>query len=249
VPRASQRYVSRKEPQDFLVRRMRELAAQRPRAGYRTLYRLLRREGVVANHKRVYRVYRDGGMSLRVKRRKRRAASKRVEPPTAMRPNDRWAMDFVSECTSDGHRFRILTLIDTVTRVSPGFVIERSISGHRVVQFLEEIAAVRGYPKTITVDNGPEFICNALDQWAHAHGVTLHFSRPGKPVDNAFIESFNGRLRDECLNTNWFYGLEHAREIVRAWRTDYNECRPHSALAGLTPAEYERMQLRTSSVA
>jgi len=248
MPRATQRYVTRKEPQGSVIHRLRELAAQRPRAGYRTLYRLLRREGNDVNHKRVYRLYRDEGLALRVKRRKRRAASKRVEPPAAIQPNDRWAMDFVSECTSGGHRFRILTLIDTVTRVSPGFVIERSISGHRVVQFLEEVAQVRGYPKTITVDNGPEFISNALDQWAHSHGVTLHFSRPGKPVDNAFIESFNGRLRDECLNTNWFYGLEHAREIVGAWLTDYNERRPHGALAGLTPAEYERMQLRTSAL-
>jgi putative transposase len=105
-----------------------------------------------------------------------------------------------------------------------------------------------GSPTGITVDNGPEFISNALDQWAHAHGVQLHFSRPGKPVDNAFIESFNGRLRDECLNTNWFYGLEHAREVINEWLEDYNERRPHSSLAGLTPAEYERKQLRTSSV-
>lgn len=248
VPRATQRYLARKQPQESLVRRLRELARQRPRAGYRTLYRLLRREGVDANHKRVYRLYRDDGMSLRVKRRKRRAATKRVEPPAVTRPGERWAMDFVSECTSDGHRFRILTLIDTFTRRAPGVVIERSIGGPRVVRFLEEMAAVHGYPKTITVDNGPEFISNALDQWAHAHGVTLHFSRPGKPVDNAFIESFNGRLRDECLNTNWFYGLQHARDVIAEWLIDYNEKRPHSSLAGLTPAEYERTQLRTSAV-
>ena len=211
VSRASQRYVARKPPQDSLLRRMRALATKRPRAGYRTLYRLLRREGSDVNHKRVYRLYRADGLSLRVKRRKRRAASKREQPPAVTRPGERWAMDFVSDSTSDGHRFRILTLIDTFTRRAPGVVIERSISGARVVRFLEEVAKTAGYPKTITVDNGPEFISNALDQWAHAHDVTLHFSRPGKPVDNAFIESFNGRLRDECLNTNWFYGLEHAR--------------------------------------
>ena len=134
-------------------------------------------------------------------------------------------------------------------RDSVGVVIERSISGARVVRFLEEVAKVDGYPKTITVDNGPEFVSNALDQWAHPHGVTLHFSRPGKPVDNAFIESFNGRLRDEYLNTNWFYGLEHAREVVGEWLKDYNDERPHSSPAGLTPTEYERAQLRTSAVA
>jgi putative transposase len=158
VPRATQRYVVRRPSQEALLSRMRELAAKRPRAGYRTLHRLLRREGVEANHKRVYRLYRTEGLSLRVKRRKRRAATKRLEPPAVMRPGDRWAMDFVSECTTDGHRFRILTLIDTFTRRAPGVVIERSIGGHRVVRFLEQLAALHGYPKTITVDNGPEFI-------------------------------------------------------------------------------------------
>jgi putative transposase len=249
VPRATQRYAARKAPQDALLSRMRALAAKRPRAGYRTLYRLLRREGSDANHKRVYRLYRAEGLSLRVKRRKRRAASKREAPPAVTKPGDRWAMDFVSECTSDGRRFRILTLIDTFTRRAPGVVIERSIGGPRVVRFLDEVAMKLGYPKSISVDNGPEFISNTLDQWAHAHGVTLHFSRPGKPVDNAFIESFNGRLRDECLNTNWFYGLDDARDIIGSWLTDYNEQRPHSSLAGLTPAEYERAQLRTSAMA
>lgn len=248
VPRATLRYLSRKEPQDALLGRMRELAAKRPRAGYRTLHRLLRREGSKANHKRVYRLYRVEGLALRIKRRKRRAASKREALPPVSWPNDRWAMDFVSDATTDGKRFRILTLVDTCTRCAPGVVIERSISGSRVVRFLDQLAAKRGYPKSITVDNGPEFVSNALDQWAHAHGVTLYFSRPGKPVDNAFIESFNGRLRDECLNTNWFYGLEHARELVDEWLRDYNEERPHSSLAGLTPAEYERNQVRTWAV-
>jgi putative transposase len=216
---------------------MRELAAKRPRAGYRTLYRLLRREGSRANHKRVYRLYHAEGLSLRIKRRKRRAASTREQPPAVLKANDRWAMDFVSDCTSDGRRFRILTLIDTFTWRAPGVIVERSISGPQVVRFLDEVAAKRGNPKTITVDNGPEFISKALDQWAHAHGATLHFSRPGKPVDNAFIESFNGRLREECLNTNWFYGLDDARDIIDRWLVDYNERRPHSSLAGFTPAE------------
>lgn len=249
MPRATQRYVSCKGSNDELLAKMRELASKRPRAGYRTLYTLLRREGCDANHKRVYRLYRADGLSLRIKRRKRRAASKREAPPPVLRPNDRWAMDFVSDTTSDGRRFRILTLIDTFTRRTPGVVVERSISGPRVVRFLDEVAQRLGYPKSITVDNGPEFISKALDQWAHAHSVTLHFSRPGKPVDNAFIESFNGRLREECLNTNWFYGLDDAREIIGNWLTDYNEQRPHSSLAGLTPAEYERAQLRTAAVA
>jgi putative transposase len=135
-------------------------------------------------------------------------------------------MDLVSDCTSDGHRFGILTLIATFTRRAPVVVVERRIGGPPVVRFLSDLAAQYGYARAITVDNGPEFISNALDQWAHAHGVNLHFSRPGKPVDDAFIESFNGRLRDECLNTNWFYGLEHAREIINEWLEDYNEATP-----------------------
>jgi putative transposase len=247
VARATQRYRSRKPSSDELVARMRKVAAARPRAGYRTLGRILLREGLRVNHKRLYRLYREEGLSLRVKRRRRRAASPRVNPPPVLRPGDRWAMDFVSDSTSDGHRFRILTVIDTFTRRSYGVVVERSISGVRVSRFLDQVAKEHGYPKTITVDNGPEFVSNALDQWAHARGVHLHFSRPGKPVDNAFIESFNGRLRDECLNTNWFYGLEHAREVLNEWIEDYNERRPHSSLGGLTPAEFET-QVRTTQL-
>ena len=245
VSRASHRYESRRAEPEELLARLRELAAKRPRAGYRTLCRLLRREGVAVNHKRVYRLYRAEGLLIRVKRRKRLAAAARQAPPPATRPWQRWAMDFMFDRTTDGHRFRILTLIDIVTRRSPGAVVERSIGGPRVVRFLDQVAAVHGYPESINIDNGPEFISAALDQWAHAHGVQLHFSRPGKPVDNAFIESFNGRLRDECLNTNWFYGLEQAREVIAEWLDDYNTHRPHSSLAGLTPTEYEK-QLRTS---
>jgi len=154
-------------------------------------------------------------------------------------------MDFMSDSTTDGHRFRIRTLVDIFSRRGPGVIVERSIGGTRVVAFLDEVAAVHGYPESLNVDNGPEFISKALDQWAHAHGVTLYFSSPGKPVDNAFIESFNGRLRDECLDTNWFYGLQQAREVIDAWLKDHNEHRPHSSLAGLTPVEYEK-QVRTS---
>jgi putative transposase len=246
MARATHRYKSQRGSQDELLARMRKLAAARPRAGYRMLVRLLRREGVDANHKRIYRIYRLEGLAIRVKRRKRLAASPRQALWPVTKANDRWAMDFVSDSTTDGHRFRILTLIDTFTRRAPGVVVERSIGGHRVARFLDQVAAKLGYPKSITVDNGPEFISNALDQWAHARGVQLHFSRPGRPVDNAFIESFNGRLRDECLNTNWFYGLEQAREVIGAWLEDYNERRPHGSLGGLTPMEYEKEQLRTS---
>jgi putative transposase len=248
MARASQRYKVKKAVPVELVARMHSIAATRPRAGYRMLRRLLLRDGVRVNHKRIYRLYREQGLSIRVKRRHRLAASPRQVLPPVTKAGERWAMDFVFDRTTDGHRFRILTLIDTFTRRAPGVIVERSISGLHVARFLDKLAATHGYPKIITVDNGPEFISNALDQWAHAHAVQLHFSRPGKPVDNAFIESFNGRLRDECLNTNWFYGLEQARQTINEWLEDYNQRRPHSSLGGLTPAEYEKMQVRTPSL-
>jgi putative transposase len=225
--------------------KMRKLAIERPRYGYRRLHLLLRRQGVVVNHKCVYRLYRQEGLAVRVKRRRRLVASPRTAPPKPERAGQRWSMDFVSDATSEGHRFRILTLIDNFSRRSPGAVVERSIGGSRVARFLDEVAQIYGYPETIVIDNGPEFISNALDQWAHARGVHLHFIRPGRPVENAFIESFNGRLRDECLNANWFSGLEHARSVIYEWLDDYNDRRPHSSLGGLTPSEFEKLQKRT----
>lgn len=250
VSRTSIRYCStRKEPTQ-LVEKMREIAKERPRAGYRGIYRLLRRRGHKVNHKRVYRLYRRDGLSVRTKRRRRFAASPRVELPKATRPNEGWAMDFVSDHLASGRRFRILTLVDRCSRRCPGTLVDTSIPGRRVARFLDELAAACGtYPKFITVDNGPEFISNALDQWASEHDVRLIFSRPGKPVDNAFIESFNGRFRDECLNANWFYSFEEAKNVIQSWVKDYNEERPHSALGGLTPIEYERAQVQTSRVA
>jgi putative transposase len=248
VPRATHRYESRRPPQDALIAELRRLAVQRPRFGYRRLHVLLRRNGILVNHKRVHRLYRLEGLSVRVKRRKRQAAAPREAPLPPATPMQRWSMDFVSDATAEGFRFRVLTLVDDFSRKSPGLLVERSIGGHRVVRFLEQLALTHGYPQAIVSDNGPEFISNALDQWAHAHHVRLHFIRPGRPVDNAFIESFNGRFRDECLNANWFHGLEHAREIINAWWEDYNTCRPHSSLDGLTPLEFERAQKRTSEV-
>jgi putative transposase len=149
-------------------------------------------------------------------------------------------MDFVSDHLTDGRRFRVLTVVDTFSRLSPGMLVDPSISGERVGRFLDEVATVHGLPKRISVDNGPEFVSNALDRWAHERGVELHFIAPGKPTQNAFIESFNGRLRAECLNANWFESLSHARKVIDDWRTHYNKARPHSSLGGLTPIEYEQ---------
>lgn len=250
VSRTSIRYRSCRTEPKKLVENMREIAKERPRAGYRGIYRLLRRRGHRVNHKRVYRLYKLEGLSVRTKRRRRFAASPRIELPTATKPNQVWAMDFVSDHLASGRRFRILTVVDRFSRRCPGTLLDTSIPGARVARFLDELAARSGgYPHVITVDNGPEFISNALDQWACEHGVKLVFSRPGKPVDNAFIESFNGRLRDECLNANWFYSFDEARKLIEDWITDYNEQRPHSSLGGLTPIEYERAQVQTSHVA
>lgn len=250
VSRTSIRYCSTRTEPTKLIATMRELAQERPRAGYRGIYRLLRRRGHKVNHKRVYRLYRREGLSVRTKRRRRFAASPRIVLPTATHPNQCWAMDFVSDHLASGRRFRILTVVDQFSRRCPGTLLDTSIPGRRVARFLDELAAqCGGYPALITVDNGPEFISNALDQWASEHGVKLVFSRPGKPVDNAFIESFNGRFRDECLNANWFYSFSDAKNVIETWIKDYNEERPHSALGGLTPIEYEKMQIQTSRVA
>ncbi len=250
VSRTSVRYESCKKEPAKLVAALHEAAKERPRFGYRGLYRVLRRSGHVVNHKRIYRLYKREGLQVRTKRRKRFAASPRTRLATATRRNQIWSMDFLSDHFASGRRFRILNVVDTFSRRCPGVFVDTSIPGSRVASFLDELAAsCGGYPEVISVDNGPEFISNALDQWATKHGVKLHFSRPGKPVDNCFIESFNGRLRDECLNANWFYSLDEARTLIEKWIKDYNEERPHSALGGLTPIEYERAQDQTLRVA
>lgn len=249
VPRSSIRYESVAQEPVELIAAMREIAAKRPRAGYRGIHRQLRKRGIHVNHKRVYRLYKREGLKLRTKRRRRFAASPRMNLAKVTRPNQRWGMDFVSDHLVDGRRFRCLTVVDHFSRRSPGILVDTSITGERVTRFLDELAFTRGLPTEITVDNGPEFISNALDQWATLHGVTLIFSRPGKPVDNAFIESFNGRFRDECLNANWFRTLSEAKTLINNWWTDYNEHRAHSALGDMTPIEYEEAQIRTQRVA
>ena len=248
--RTSYRYRSCKKEPKALVAKLRELVKERPRFGYRGLYRLLRRRGHEVNHKRVYRLYKLEGLHIRTKRRKRFAASPRVEPAKPTGPNQAWSMDFVSDHLVSGRRVRILTVVDQFSRRCPGTLVDTSIPGATVARFLDELAAMSGgYPAMICVDNGPEFISNALDQWATERGVKLHFSRPGKPVDNAFVEAFNGRLRDECLNASWFHSLSDAKKVIEDWVKDYNEERPHSSLGGLTPIEYERSQIQTSRVA
>ena len=237
VGRSTHRYQSCKDEQLPLRSRLRELAAARVRYGYRRLHILLQREGWPVNHKRVYRLYRQEGLGLHRKPRRKRTRGRRVPSPPATQPQVQWGMDFLSDRLADGRRFRVLTLVDHVSRVSPVLVVAASISGEQVVRSLEAASHRYGLPERISVDNGPEFVSKALDAWAYRRGVQLIFSRPGKPTDNAAIEAFNSRFRDECLNQHWFSSLEEARAVIEAWRVDYNEVRPHGALQHQTPAE------------
>jgi putative transposase len=230
-----------KEADDVALRqRLRELAGQRKRFGSPRLHILLKREGLVINHKRTERIYREEGLSLRRKRRRKGAAGIRVMMPIPQKPNERWSMDFVTDSIVTGRRFRALAIIDDYSRECPAIEVDTSLGGARVVNVLERLAETRGLPEVITMDNGPEFTGRHLDEWASLKGVKLNFIRPGKPIENAFAESFNGRLRDECLNTNWFIDMKHARNVIEDWRKDYNEVRPHSSLNNRTPVEYAK---------
>jgi len=190
------------------------------------------------NHKRVERLYRAEGLALRRKRHRKRAAGVRVTLPRPTRPNERWAMDFLHDRLATKRPFRVLTMVDEYSRESPAMVADTSLPGARVVEVLERLAETHGLPQAITIDNGPEFAGSAVDAWAYRRGIRLYFIDPGKPVQNAYVESFNGRFRDECLNEHWFPTLDEARRLIEAWRQDYNTVRPHSSLGDLTPVEF-----------
>lgn len=221
-----------------LRQRLRGLAVQRKRFGSPRLHVMLKREGLVVNHKRTERIYREEGLVLRRKRRRKGAAGLRVVMPPPERPNQHWSMDFVTDSIVTGRRFRALAIVDDFSRECPVIEVDTSLGGARVVSVLDRLTQTRGLPEVITTDNGPEFAGKAMDEWAYRRGVKLHFIRPGKPIENAYAESFNGRFRDECLNTNWFISLKHARDTIEDWRRDYNEVRPHSSLNDRTPREY-----------
>jgi len=217
---------------------LREQAVARPRFGYRRLHTLLGRAGWQVNHKRLYRLYRAAGLQVQRRRRKRRSAGERIMLPPLSAPVQRWSMDFMRDTLADGRAFRTLNIVDDFTRECVAIEVDRSLPGVRVVRVLERLRIGGLLPPTIVVDNGPEFIGRALDAWAYAHGITLRFIRPGKPVENAYIESFNGKFRDECLNEHWFATVVEAQTLIEAWRLDYNHVRPHSALGGLPPAAF-----------
>jgi putative transposase len=198
----------------------------------------MRREGYRINHKRVERIYREEGLSIRIRRRKKMAAALRADIPKPAHVNHVWSMDFVQDSLGDGRRIKTLTVVDEYTRKCHRIEVDTSINGMRVVRALNEIAVKDGLPEIIMIDNGPEFIGKALDAWAYQRGIKLHYINPGKPVENAYIESFNGKFRDECLNENWFMSFEHARSVIEEWRIDYNSQRPHSSLNYMTPEEF-----------
>jgi len=217
---------------------MRELAAERPRFGYRRLHVLLVREGRVVNRKRVYRLYRREGLAVRKRPRKKLRAVRPLPLPAPSRLDERWAMDFVHDYLADGRRLRTLNVVDAYTRECHAIEVDTSLPGSRVVRVLDALIAKHGRPSGITVDNGPEFISQALDRWAFANGVALHFIQPGKPVQNAYVESFNGRFRDECLSQAHYPTLARARVEIELWRVDYNRVRPHSSLDYRTPEAF-----------
>src|SRR5438270_948331 len=237
--RASVRYRAVRPEDGALRKRLKALAQQRRRFGYRHLYVLLRREGQVVNKKRVQRLYREERLTVRRRGGRKRALGTRRPLEVALAANQRWSLDFIHDQLTDGRRFRILAVVDDCTRECLALVADTSISGRRVARELDDVIRRRGKrPDTIVSDNGTELTSNAILGWTDATGVGWHYIAPGKPQQNGFIESFNGRLRDELLNETLFRSLPHARAILEAWRRDYNETRPHSKLGWMTPAAY-----------
>jgi putative transposase len=239
ISRSLHGYRSCRPSQEALRRRLRELAQSRPRYGYRRVHVLLRREGWPVNMTRIRRHYRLEGLQLRHRLRRRKHASlHRGIPPVASRAHERWSMDFVHDALINGRAFRVLTVVDQWSRWSPILEVAQSMSGSAVAEALERAIATHGKPRTITVDHGTEFTSRALDDWAYRRSVTLDFIRPGKPAENGFVETFNGKLRDECPDTHQFLSIDDAKCKIEAWRVDYNVHRPHSSLGQLTPREY-----------
>lgn len=237
VQRSTYRYRPRRNDEE-LREALRRCASDRPRFGYRRLHLLLEREGWEVNIKRVHRIYREEGLAVRRRKRKKIVREKRSTIDAPLGPNVQWSMDFVSDSLAIGGSFRTLNIIDDGTREGLAMEVDTSITGDRVARVLDRIAESRPLPQRIVVDNGPEFTGKAMTRWARNRRVELAFIQPGRPMENCFVESFNGRFRDECLNTHWFTSLRSAKSTIEFWRKDYNEVRPHSSLDGRTPAEY-----------
>jgi putative transposase len=236
--RSTTRYRSRRPDDAALRARLRALAAERRRFGYRRLHILLRREGFLMNRKKTQRLYREEGLTVRRRKGRKRALGARIARTLATFPNQRWSLDFVHDQFADGRRFRILNIVDDATRECLAAIADTSLSGKRVARELDALIARRGRPAMIVTDNGTEFTSNAAIGWATSANVDWHYIEPGKPTQNSFVESFNGRMRDELLNETLFFSLDHARTTIARWVADFNHCRPHSALGYLTPAAH-----------
>lgn len=232
-------YCPRPRQDEALARRLQELAARYPRYGYPTLHGLLFAEGLVINRKRTYRLYSEAGLQVRQKRRKK-LTRPRVPMLIPDGPSQRWSLDFVSDQLASGRRFRVLNIVDDYSRECVGQIVDTSISGERVFRFLDELSELRQLPRTLVCDNGSEFTSKAMFFWSQRTGVKLHFIQPGKPTQNAFVESFNGRFRDYCLDQHWFRDLADARQVIDEWRYHYNHERPHSSLGKLPPAVFAK---------
>lgn len=228
-----------------LKMRIREIAETRVRYGYERIHVLLRREGWRVNHKKTYRIYCEEELHLRRKRPRRHVcAAHRLSRPVVSSIDECWSMDFVSDSLFNGHRFRALTIVDNFSRECLAIHVDQTIKGEDVAYIMDRLKQLTNRrPKRIQTDNGSEFISKALDRWAYENQITLDFSRPGKPTDNPFIESFNGSFRDECLNIHWFLSMQDAREKIGCWREEYNHDRPHSSLENRTPSEFVQEHL------
>ena len=235
---APKTYRSRRPDDAGLRLRLRELAAARRRFGYRRLLILLRREGFVVNHKRLFRLYREERLTVRKRGGRKRALGTRAPMTIPQAPNQRWSLDFASDVLDDGRRFRVLVVVDDFSRECLALVADRSLTGHRVARELDRIAELRGLPLMIVSDNGTELTSHAILGWQQERGVAWHYIAPGKPMQNGLVESLIGRLRDECLNEHLFKGLPAARRTLDLWRIDYNTQRPHTSLDGLTPFSF-----------
>ena len=237
IARSTQRHKSERQDDSELRTKITDMAAARRRFGYRRIHVMLQRAGEEINHKRVYRIYCEENLQVRKRRKKKeRLFRKPLEP--AKRPNERWSIDFVSDSLATGRRFRTLNVVDECTRECLGIEVDFSLNGHRVARLLDRLIWCYGKPKQIVLDNGPEFTSIALHTWSTKTDVFLDFISPGKPMENAICESFNGKFRDECLNEYWFTDIDHARLIIEEWRNDYNAARPHGSLGNLTPTEF-----------
>jgi putative transposase len=249
LSRSTLRRVIAEEPAAVSLKaRIIDLAHARRRFGYRRIHDLLRREGVHANHKKVYRLYRQAALSVRKRRRRKGVMIDRQALHVPSGPNEVWSIDFVMDALANGRRIKCLTIVDDFTRECLEIAVDHGISGGYVARVLDTICQFRGAPRAVRTDQGPEFTSRALDRWAYGRGVDLKLIAAGKPTQNAYIESFNGKFRDECLNDHYFNNLAHARAVIAEWRRDYNEARPHSSLGRIPPAEFAaRHRLRSAT--